>query len=517
MGTPVGIRRSSRGHAARNRVTIIVGIAAALALFVAFSASTRTAVPKEPEVSAAETPAAAVVAAAGPAPTLAVQAPSPVATAEPVGDEPPPVIDQILVEKKEVCEGEENLITIRAHTQNGTDEFLHYVIDGRQGQSQPVRLYTDNGHVVGNHFIRVFGRNNAALTLPLPSYTVKDCRPTYLGEIETRLEPNSWADYDFTVHVFPFPNHESRHRQPRPFVPTRVEWSFGDGETATSNGPTTSHSYEGRSQDAEYSYMAITANVWSQYGDKLTARSTLALSNSAFEALKQKNIVQLLVSLNPRFPEVDGQGRVVQHVRLWHTSKEAVTIDTAIRMKYFDGGKGQSAAETVDVGALLGTSSIPPGRQGIETTVVLDPIAEPGVFSMTYVLSGRSSSDQQVMGSFSVMRPPPLPTAENSKIVSDSMFKAKILATREILGKSVVSDEDIARLDREGRFANLPPVAGDAPTMEPTVPPGATHPIPTVTTQQPTTTTTGQPTATRAQSEHQGPGGPANAPPAESK
>ncbi|MGA2448234.1 MAG: hypothetical protein ABTD50_06140 [Polyangiaceae bacterium] len=62
---------------------------------------------------------------------------------------------------------------------------------------------------------------------------------------ETRLERNSWADYDFTLRVFPFPDHESSR------------------------------------QDTEDSYMAITANAWSQCGDKLTARYTLALSNSS--------------------------------------------------------------------------------------------------------------------------------------------------------------------------------------------------------------------------------------------
>src|SRR5579871_4046723 len=35
--------------------------------------------------------------------------------------EPAPVIDGIELEKNEVCEGEENLVTIHAHTTNGTD------------------------------------------------------------------------------------------------------------------------------------------------------------------------------------------------------------------------------------------------------------------------------------------------------------------------------------------------------------------------------------------------------------
>jgi hypothetical protein len=59
------------------------------------------------------------------------------------------------------------------------------------------------------------------------------------------------------------------------------------------------------------------------------------------------------------------------------------------------------------------------------------------------------------MGSFSVMRPPPRPTADNSQPVTRPELKAKILAAREILGRDVVTDDDLWRLEREGRFAGL--------------------------------------------------------------
>ena len=39
--------------------------------------------------------------------------------------------------------------------------------------------------------------------------------------------------------------------------------------------------------------------------------------------------------------------------------------------------------------------------------------------------------------------------------VVDPDLKAKILAARQMLGKQYVTDEDLWRLEREGRFANL--------------------------------------------------------------
>ena len=107
------------------------------------------------------------------------------------------------------------------------------------------------------------------------------------------------------------------------------------------------------------------------------------------------------------------------------------------------------------------------------------------------------------MGSFSVMRPPPRPTADNSRPVVDPTLKAKILAAREILGKDTVNDEDLWELERQGRFASLalpgdaparttaprtlarPPAMPDPglPTVGPPVPTGVTPP-PTVTAPQ---------------------------------
>ncbi|HLL85182.1 MAG TPA: hypothetical protein VK420_21105, partial [Longimicrobium sp.] len=44
---------------------------------------------------------------------------------------------------------------------------------------------------------------------------------------------------------------------------------------------------------------------------------------------------------------------------------------------------------------------------------------------------------------------------ENSNPVEDPVLKAKILAARKILNQPYVTDEDIWRLEREGKLAHL--------------------------------------------------------------
>ena len=84
--------------------------------------------------------------------------------------------------------------------------------------------------------------------------------------------------------------------------------------------------------------------------------------------------------------------------------------------------------------SLLGTDSIPAGT-GLELRVTLDPQAEPDVLSVTYYLRGKSADGHPVVGSFSVMRPPPAPNADNSTPVTDPQLAAKIRLARERLGK----------------------------------------------------------------------------------
>src|SRR5262249_30731260 len=116
---------------------------------------------------------------------------------------------------------------------------------------------------------------------------------------------------------------------------------------------------------------------------------------------------------------------------------------------------------------------------GITTTVVLDTVTDPGVFSVNYRLTGTSQDGHPAAGSFSVMRPPAKPTADNSRRIDDPTLKAKIVAARAILGKDVVTDEDIWALEREGLLSGLVvPPAGSAVAPLPAagVPPAQVDP-----------------------------------------
>ena len=455
--------QTTRSH--RTRILLALALAVVLAGLLWPSRARRRAVaaPADPEDSTSGSTVArppVPVEAPGPRPTVVAAPPTP---------EPPPVIDEITVEKPAVCSGEENLVTVRAHTVNGTDEFLHTVVDGAMGSSVPLRLLLgEDGRVEGQHVISVFGRGNVAVTVPVPSYTVKDCQPERAVVVEPRVVANTWGDFELLARVVSLPppgpgiRSEGAHR---PFEAVSYSWTFGDGEAATTTGPRVSHDYQGRTQDALYSYFTIRVDVRDASGQTLTGRTTLPLINQAFEAYAQKGVVQLLVALDPRFPELGPDGRVVQSVRLWHTRAQPVTIDAAAVTRYFEGAAGESGPQPVAVTALLGTTIVPPGKDGITTSVVLDTITDPGVFSMTYRLSGHAPDGHPVMGSFSVMRPPARPTADNSQVNwsrpgPEGPDRRRARDPRQ----GPVNDEDLWQLERQGRFADLPS-SSDAPAL----------------------------------------------------
>jgi hypothetical protein len=393
----------------------------------------------------------------GPAPAAALPKPEIVAAPEPPPVQPEPdapVIDEITVEKKEVCEGEENLITVRAHTSNGTDEYLNYLVGGRKGQQVPLRSWIADDGERPQLEVKVFGRNNVVTSAPVPAFAVKPCKPERLVLITQRLRANTWSEFDFEVKI----NESGAAGNPAasvlPFKPKLYEWSFGDGEKATTQLPYADHNYEGRKQDALYTHLMIEVKVHPEVGEPVVGRTSLQLINPVFEDLATKGVVTLLVQLTPRFPELGSDGVVRQKVRLFHHRDRPVFIHNAVLFRHKTTPGEPVREQVVDPASLMGTSIVPPGK-GIEFEVRLDTNKDTDVFSLEHYVEGKDSEGLTARGSFSVMRPPKLPTKENSMPVEDPLLKQKILAARRILNRPYVTDEDLWALQRAGKFAEL--------------------------------------------------------------
>jgi hypothetical protein len=373
-----------------------------------------------------------------------------------------PVIDDITVEKTEVCEGEENLISLRAHTPDGSDAFLHYSVGGRQGQRIPVRSWIADDGESPKLEVKVFGRDGKVTVADVPPFTVKPCKPARSAFITSRVRANTWSEFEFEVKLVENAVPEGG----LPFQPRSYEWNFGDGETATTQTPYALHNFEGRKQDAMFSHLLVEVKVRGDTGEPVVGRTALQLVNPAFEDLATKGVVTLLVQLTPRFPELGSDGVVRQKVRLFHHQDRPVFIHNAVRFRHRMTPTDSKGQQVVDPSTLLGSSTVPPGK-GLEFELKLDTRKEPDVFSVEYYVEGKDSEGRPARGAFSVMRPPSRPTKENSRPVEDPLLKAKILEARKLLNRPYVTDEDLWQLQREGKFAQLEARAQAAAAQSP--------------------------------------------------
>jgi hypothetical protein len=183
-------------------------------------------------------------------------------------------------------------------------------------------------------------------------------------------------------------------------------------------------------------------------------RLALAMRNPAFEA-RHRGVIVLFTEPTPRFPTMEPGSLLRQAFRLWHDEDEAVEVRTVtMRTLSASAGDGSASAPVgreVDVSAWLGRLEVPPG-QGHVQTFQYDFGAEPDVYAVTFDLGGASSDGRPARGRFTLMRPPPKPTRDNSIPVDDPAMVARIKRALSILGQDSVSQEDLWRLEREGKL-----------------------------------------------------------------
>jgi len=362
----------------------------------------------------------------------------------------PPIIDQISVEKDEVCEGEENLITVKAHTKDPRDMgYLRYYIAGEVGPQVAIKSYLRDHDGLPGHTrtIQVVGRSNATTTVDVPTtFTVKDCRAPHALIVSFRAMLNTSDEFQFFATVMDVSPKDR-------FKPTRFVWKFGDDQVDESNSPVTTHRYESLADDRLYSSFLVTVEAYDKNDRKLVGRLPVNVLNPEFENLQYKGLLVLSYSMNPRFPTIDANGVVEQKVRIWHNRPLPVTLRKATIVRQLANSEGSLQPIEVDPSSLLGTVQIT--SDGIEVPFRFDTKSNERVINIDYEFTGDSAEGFPVALRFSIMKPPDLPGPDKGDRVTDPVLVAKIKKTRELLKKQFVNDDDIWQLEKEGAFADL--------------------------------------------------------------
>lgn len=384
---------------------------------------------------------------------------APTARHVPVAAQPPPsrvVIDEVTLDRTEACEGEEILVSVFAHAEDpADDDHLHAVIDGVPGMSVPLVARRRSPDSPPPQVI-VFGRGETRVTADVPPFTVRDCPAPRTLAIAYRLALNTNAEFEFEARI--------DAGAAAPFVAVEYEWDFGDGTSVTTTEPRAVHDYGQRPQVSVYSNQIVQVTARAAGGDAVIGRKTILFHNPQYANLEFAGVVTLVVELTPRFPTIT-DGQVVQGVRLWHHRPDPVRI-TRVRARRNSSVPGSEPVVTeVPVESVLGTTSIPPS--GLDVRLTLDVAADPEVFSIDYLLDGVSAEGYPVESIFSVMKPP-TPTVDAHVRVEDPAMVERILLAQQLLGKDLVTEDELLALQRQGAFEGFKPVADDP---EPKLPP----------------------------------------------
>ena len=425
----------------RTRRKALLALAAALIALVALLLWPRSREEPVPGVAVAAIAPAQLTASSPSAPPPA--APLPPAASSAVA---PPVFDLVRLEKDEVCEGEENLVTVHAHTTDGNDRFLHYTVAGEAGSQVPVRAYVGRDGSAPPQYAVAFSKDNVAARMELPRYRVKSCRPARILVVTMRMLPNSVSEREFAATV--------QTLQGAPFVPAWYEWSFGDGEAAVTPGPVAVHDYSALPQRTAFSDLLVKVKASDGSGETVEGRFPLQIRNVAF-ATRLRGMATIFAVPVPRFPEMRRDGIVRQKFRLWHAEDVPVQI-TGMTLSTFvvpaSGGSAPAPPKTValDHARLLRHTEIRPAAI-VDESLEYDFAANPGVYAVSFAVQGVADG-MQARGELTLLRPPPPPTRENSIPIQDPAMVQKIRRAMTILNQQTVSQEDIWRLEREGKL-----------------------------------------------------------------
>jgi hypothetical protein len=358
----------------------------------------------------------------------------------------PPVFDLVRLEKDEACEGEENLVTVHAHTTDGNDSFLHYTVAGEAGSQVPVRAFVERDGSAPRQYAVAFSKDNVATRIELPRYSVKNCRPARILVVTMRMLPNSASEREFTATV--------RTLEGAPFSPAWYEWSFGDGEAGVTPGPVAVHDYSALPQRTAFSDLLVKVKASDGSGETVEGRFPLHIRNIAF-ATRLRGVATLFAVPVPRFPGIGADGVVRQKFRLWHAEDVPVQITGMTLSTFFlpaTDGTAPPPPTTValDHARLLRHAEIRPAAF-VDESLEYDFAANAAVYAVTFAVQGIADG-MQARGELTLLRPPPAPTRENSIPIQDPAMVQKIRRAMTILHQQTVSQEDIWRLEREGKL-----------------------------------------------------------------
>ncbi|HSJ64428.1 MAG TPA: hypothetical protein VK922_11100, partial [Gemmatimonadaceae bacterium] len=231
----------------------------------------------------------------------------------------PPIIEEVTVEKMEVCDGEDNIVTVKARAPDPRDDrYLEILVAGQPGPVAVVNWWRD----APVERVWVKGRDGALAVAELPPVRVKECEPPRRLFLSSRELANADATYLFAARVVDA-------AATAPMQPIRYRWDFGDGSTAETDVPHVEHGFEPRGEAMSSQYV-VTCEAIAGDGERVRGRRSFDVMNVEALNLAYYGVVVPRWAFMPRYPVTGDDGVVRVGVRMWHGRPYALELDRVV-------------------------------------------------------------------------------------------------------------------------------------------------------------------------------------------
>lgn len=356
--------------------------------------------------------------------------------------------EDVIVEKSEVCVGEPSLIRTIATSTAGPPGNLITAIAGMPGSA--------------GSFLRFDGEpgmRRVTMTLRDPFVPdkfaeeevyieLKDCYAPATLVVEATPDQMVPDRYAFIAKLLKLEKDNPPTRLAD--VATSYSWDFGDGETEVTEGFETGHVFPSeseRSSSDHFQTYVVTVEALDRDGNRLAkGYETVFIYNLRRQSKDNQGIIELVANFRD-IAETDEQGNKSMPVTLVNIDAEETVglIEVQLRELGCDGEIANE--ETVAAITLFPETRIGPGKS-VEGTLTVEAPAARNVCRVFAAVTGKSSPGSlDAVGSFALT----VGEAFRQPITDEQQLEV-IKQVTAILGKASFTDEDVRRLEDEGKI-----------------------------------------------------------------
>ncbi len=346
------------------------------------------------------------------------------------------IIQDVILEKKTVCSGEDFLVTVVGHNPNGSDANLAYRIGDMRGNPVILRF-----NKPGKREFYVIAQDGGSHVDFKPvKIDVVDCPDKLQLVVTGKLSNLKSEEAEFEVVK------KSGIGERCTF-----EWDFGDGSKTTGSYGYTTHNYALRSQKAFQSTFTVTVKAIDQEGHTATGRCSISLPNTHYISSLLNDAI--IPARYESFPVLKGSYYEIPLSFKNIYDAEARFSQAVIEIQPCTSGSNSSAVN-VNPGGLIAMTRLAAGETSIDVLRIDRTMIPPGTCNLVVRFSGDLSDRKQVTSAVYLnIVPEGNDTVDRKSVVSDKEMVEKLEKAAKILGRGrPITPDDLKRLEKEGKL-----------------------------------------------------------------